>query len=98
MPTIARVAVETISPRRRALLSTVAKTDGLQFGELVKRFGSTAGFKVSDQTVRREVDDLVVLNLLDDSEAATYGEHIIARGKDWPTLAPLVNELRERGR
>lgn len=103
MPTIVRVIIDSIPPKRRAVLRAVAKSGtGLTTADLIGSVCSAVDYDLSNSTVQREIDDLRILKLLIEhpTKLSNVGKppNWIEPGKKWPLLANapgLVDALKK---
>lgn len=93
MQALLRVTVDTIPPYRRAVLAAIAnQRGGVPLEDLVKDVRTRTTYKVSPTTVRRVIEDLALLNLIDDEHTAKTGTSgqppkLIERGTRWQIIA-----------
>ncbi len=100
VPTLERIAIESIPPFRRAVLGALAKCpNGLSMTDVVKNARVTMDCKVSESSVRRAVSDLSILQLIDD-ETLTPNYFLpgavpawVRRDKRWPYLTCIEKGL-----
>ncbi len=97
--TLTRVAVESIPPFRRAVLSVLARNlPGLPQLDFIERVADQPRWVISERSVRYTIDDLVVLRLLDDRRMLPTGlgppVAFVEPGTRWHEIACLTDWLK----